>query len=316
MNPPSELRAGATDVQDRYRLQLASGPFIDLLPTRANTSIAWDGGARIGALVRLQAIALDPALRRAYPAFSAAAGGLATPQIRAVATAGGALLQRSRCWYYRQTTFDCFRKGGTSCPARLGDHRFGAAIDLGPCVSSHPATMGVALAAYDGLVETEGGRRLSVGELYGDGTDPSCDHHLPAGDVLAAVILPPPGSDERGAYKRAIGRELSEWPLVEVAVRLQVAGDRIIGAGMAAGAVANIPLRLAAVERALVGARLADAPRAAEAATVTGAVLPGMAFKLDLLRALVADVISEAIAGGASPPAPQDHAVLPWKVNP
>lgn len=316
MNPTSEFRAGATDVQDRYRRRLTSGPFVDLVPTPANTSIAWDGGARIGALVRLQAIALDPALGRAYPAFTAAAGGLATPQIRAIATCGGALLQRSRCWYYRQPAFDCYRKGGTSCPARAGDHRFGAAIDLGPCVWSHPATMGVPLAAYGGLVETEAGRRLSVSELYGDGTDPSCDHHLLPGEVLAAVILPTPGPDERGAYKRAVGRELAEWPLVEVAVRLQVEGDRIAVAGVAAGAVANIPLRLPAVERALVGARLADATRAAEAAHVPGSVLPGMGFKLDLLRALVADVISEAIAGSTLPPAPHDHAVLPWSVTP
>jgi len=313
---PSEFRAGGTDVQDRLRRGLVSGPFVDLVPTAANAAITWNGGARVGSLVRLQTLAADPRLMRAYPGFCAAAGGLATPQIRAIATCGGSLLQRSRCWYYRQNAFECFRKGGSSCPARLGDHRFGVVVDLGPCVAAHPATMGVALLAYDGQVEIAGGRRLTVGELYGDGTDPSCDHHLASDEVLAAAILPPPGTDERGAYKRAIGRELSEWPLVEVAARLRVEGDRIAEAGVAAGAVANIPIRLPDVERALVGQPIGDAVRAAEATKVGGPTLPDMAFKLDLLRALVADVLAEAASGRVRAPAALDHAALPWRTDP
>ena len=313
----SELRAGGTDVQDRFRRQLLKGPFRDLAPTAERTAIAsGPTGARIGALVRLQTIANDPRLIRSYPAFAAAAGDLATPQVRAVATCGGALLQRSRCWYYRQPAFDCYRKGGDACPARGGDHRYGVVIDLGPCIAAHPATMGVALAAYDGVVETESGRMLTTNELYGDGRDPSRDHQLDDDEVLAAVILPPPSRDERGAYKRAISRALAEWPLVEVAVRLQVEDDRIVRAAVAAGAVANIPIRVAAVENALLGRRTADAPAASEATHVDGRVIPDMAYKLDLLKVLIGDVITAAVSADRTAAAPTTFApALAWVVD-
>ena len=97
----------------------------------------------------IAAIAADARLTAAYPGIAAAVAGLATPQIRRVATLGGNLAQRSRCWYFRNPRIDCLKKGGSACPAREGNHLYGVAFDLGPCVAPHPSTMATALMAYD-----------------------------------------------------------------------------------------------------------------------------------------------------------------------
>ena len=81
--------------------------------------------------------------------MAASAHGLATPQIRHLATLGGNLAQRSRCWYFRNPHIACLKKGGSDCPARSGNHLYHVAFDLGPCVAPHPSTMAAALLAYD-----------------------------------------------------------------------------------------------------------------------------------------------------------------------
>jgi xanthine dehydrogenase YagS FAD-binding subunit len=83
--------------------------------------------------VTLARLAGDAQIRVGYPALAEAAGTMATPQLRRMATVGGNLLQHNRCWYYRNPATRCLRKGGTDCPARLGNHRYGVVFDLGAC---------------------------------------------------------------------------------------------------------------------------------------------------------------------------------------
>ncbi len=136
------IRAGSTDLMERRRLGLADGPLVDLRDLPGLDQIDWDaGGAKVGARVTIAAFAADPKIQAAYPGLAAAAGGLATPQIRAVATMGGSLLQRSRCWYYRNPEQQCLKKGGDRCLARAGDHLYHSCFDLGPCVAVHPSTI-------------------------------------------------------------------------------------------------------------------------------------------------------------------------------
>src|SRR5262249_41475253 len=144
----------------------------------------------------------------------------ATPQIRNVATLGGNLAQRSRCWYYRNPHIACFKKGAGSCPARSGNHLYGVAFDLGPCVAPHPSTMATALLAYEARIDTDHRTGLSIEALLGDGRDGTADHALQPGEVITAVALPPPLAGERAHYRRAVFRSKAEWPLVEVVVRL------------------------------------------------------------------------------------------------
>lgn len=302
---PGDLRAGGTDLQERRHLRIAGGPVVDLRDVPGLDAITWQGdGLRIGALVPLAALAEHPDVRRHYPAVAAAAGGLATPQIRQRATLGGNLLQHVRCWYYRRPGADCLRRGGATCQARAGDHDHHACFDRGPCVAPNPSTMATALLAHDVTIEAAGAPESTLAALYGEPAGGRAHHALPAGAVLTAVRLPKPQAHERAAYVRAISRARAEWPLVEAVARLVVEGDSIRAAVVTVGAVASVPLRLLAVERELVHQRpttdrlVAAAARAADGATP----LPGTAYKRDLLPGTVLEAIERALATDPTPP--------------
>lgn len=296
----TEFRAAGTDLSERRRSGVSIGPLIDLVPVPDMTSIAWgaDGAARVGASVNIAAIAADPQLARAYPGLAAAAGGLATPQVRTLATVGGNLAQRSRCWYFRSPHIDCLKKGGASCPARDGNHIFHVAFDLGPCVAPHPSTLAAALLAYDATVATDRRSGLSIAQLLGDGSDGRADNQLGDGEFIKTIQLGAPVAGERALYKRAIGRTYAEWPLVEIVVRAVVSGGSFQFVRIAAGGIAPVPLRLASAEAAAQGApaNAATAARVAEQAIVGAKPLPMTGYKLDLLKGLVQDLL-ERFAG-------------------
>ncbi|HWB80246.1 MAG TPA: FAD binding domain-containing protein, partial [Nannocystaceae bacterium] len=279
---------------------------VDLRDVKGNRAIEERGGGMVvGALAKIAELADHDRIKSGYPGLAEAAGGLATPQIRAMATVGGNLLQRTRCWYYRAPESQCFKTGGNACRARSGDHLFHACFDLGPCISVHPSTLGMALMAYEATVEVIGQPSRTIAELFGDGSDPSRDHQLPEGAVLAEIVLPPPKAGEQSAYMRAISRARAEWPLVEVLARVGVTNGAIAWARLAVGGVAPVPLRLHAVETALVGAP-ADASALVDIAarSTDGAKpLPMTGYKLDLLHGSIIEALERALAskpvGGA-----------------
>ena len=122
----AEFRAAGTDLSERRRSGVSTGPMIDISAAPETIGMHWsdDGRLRIGAFTTIAAIAADPRVAAAYPGLAASAQGLATPQIRHLATLGGNLAQRSRCWYYRNPHIACLRKGGPDCPARTGNHLY------------------------------------------------------------------------------------------------------------------------------------------------------------------------------------------------
>jgi xanthine dehydrogenase YagS FAD-binding subunit len=290
-----EFRASGTDLSERRRTGVSRGPLIDIVPTPEMTGIVWDaaGSARIGASTSIAAIAGDTGLAAGYPGLAAAAGGLATPQIRHLATLGGNLAQRSRCWYYRNPHIDCLKKGGDRCPARAGNHLYSVAFDLGPCVAPHPSTMATALLAYDASVATNRRPALTIEQLLGDGSNGAADHALLPGEMIEAVELPPSLAGERAAYKRAIGRATAEWPLVEVVARVVVEKGVFQFVRLAAGGVAPVPIRLTAAEAAAQGAPVSAATiaAAARAATQGAKPLPMTGYKLELLSGVVQDLL-------------------------
>ena len=292
-----EFRASGTDLSERRRSGVSRGPLVDIVPASAMVGIAWDaaGAARIGASTSIAAIAADARLAAAYPGVAAAAGGLATPQIRHLATLGGNLGQRSRCWYYRNPHIACLKKGGSECPAREGNHLYGVVFDLGPCVAPHPSTMATALLAYEAKVATNQRQDLSIGQLLGDGSNGAADHALKAGEMIETVELAPPLAGERAAYKRAISRAYAEWPLVEVVARVVVERGGFQLVRLAAGGVAPVPIRLSAAEAAAQGSAVAPATiaAAARAASVGAKPLPMTGYKLDLLAGLVQDLLEQ-----------------------
>lgn len=295
---PVVVRAGATDLTERRRLRLCPGPLLDLRDLPGLDAIEWDptGAATVGAKTRMAAVAADEALARAYPGLCAAAGALATPQIRAVGTLGGNLLQANRCWYYRNPDERCLKKGGSTCLAREGDHLYHACFDLGPCACVHPSTLGMALLAYEASVMVHGAPDRTVEALYGDGSDATRDHQLEPGAVLTHVVLPPPRPREQAAYFRSISRARSEWPLVEVLVRLVIEAGTVRFARVAMGGVAPVPLRLPRVEAALVGGPTSGEAlaRAAAIAKEGAEPLPMTEYKVALVEGTVLETLERA----------------------
>jgi len=291
-----EFRAAGTDLSERRRSGVSSGPLIDIAAT-GDASIAWaaDGAATIGALATIAAIADDARIKEAYPGVAASARGLATPQIRHLATLGGNLAQRSRCWYFRKPHIDCLKKGGSNCPARSGNHLYGVAFDLGPCVAPHPSTMAAALLAYEAKIATNRRNGLSIGELLGDGSNGRADHALGAGEMIKQIKLGVPLGGERARYKRAISRAYAEWPLVELCARVVVADGVFKFVRLAAGGIAPVPIRLSAAEAAIEGkpANAATIANAASKAIAGAKPLPMTGYKLDLLSGLVRDLAEE-----------------------
>lgn len=293
--PRAEFRAAGTDLSERRRSGVSRGPLVDLVRPSGANDIEWDAGgaARISAFASIAAIAGDPKLGAAYPGLTAAAAGLATPQIRHVATLGGNLAQHSRCWYYRDPHIACLKKGDSVCPAREGNHLYGVAFDLGPCVAPHPSTLATAFMAYDATVTTNLRQRLTIGQLLGDGSNGSADHALEAGEIIESIDLGIPVANERALYRRAISRSYAEWPLVEVVVRAVIVDGSFKLVRIVSGAIAPVPLRLTTAESAVQGA-------AANAVTIANAVaqsahgakpLAMTGYKLDLLRGLVRDML-------------------------
>lgn len=295
MTAIAEFRAAGTDLSERRRSGVSRGPLVDIAAGPESTTIEWgtDGTARIGAFVTIAALAADVRIAAGYPGIAASALGLATPQVRHLATIGGNLAQRSRCWYFRNPHIDCLKKSGSDCPARDGNHLYHAAFDLGPCVAPHPSTMAAALLAYDATVATDQRGALSIPELLGDGSDGTADHALHPGEMIRSIALPPPLAGERALYKRAISRTHAEWPLAEVCARAVVKDGAFQLVRLTAGGVAARPIRLTASETALQGkpANAAAIAEAAKLATSGAKPLPMTGYKLDLLSGLVKDLL-------------------------
>ena len=295
---PGEYRAAGTDLSERRRSGRSTGPIVDLtgLPGLTEITPTADGGVRIGALVTVDQVARA---LTAYPALAGTAAVLATPEIRQVATVGGNLLQRSRCAYYRNPAFSCFKSGGTGCPARDGHTLHSVADDRGPCIAPHASSVGMALLTYDATVEIAGGAARTLTDLFGDGSDGTRDHQLGDREILTSVALPAPLAGEQAGYERATSRRFAEWPLVEAVARVGLTDGVITTAAVGAGGVAPVPLRLTAVESHLIGQR----PDPAVLTEAAGKAADGFrplkqtAYKLPLLRTTVLDVLQRATIG-------------------
>jgi xanthine dehydrogenase YagS FAD-binding subunit len=300
MTQAIEFRAAGTDLSERRRSGVSTGPLMEIVPAADITGMHWgaDGSLRIGAYVTIEAIAADKQIATVYPGIAASARGLATPQIRHLATLGGNLAQRSRCWYYRNPHIACLKKGGSDCPARGGNHLYGVAFDLGPCVAPHPSTMAAALLAYDATVNTYQRSGLSIPDLLGDGSNGAADNALLAGEMIRGIELPAPRPGERAFYRRAISRSHAEWPLVEVCARALVTDGAFQFVRLTAGGIAPVPLRLQAAEAALQGkpANALNIQVAAKLAISGAKPLPMTGYKLDLLGGVVQDLLEKLAA--------------------
>src|ERR1700746_3919934 len=143
--------AGGVDALDLLKQQIAAPrALVDLngLKELQGIDATPDGGVRVGALARLSDIAAHPIVRARFAALAEAAGEAATPQIRNLGTVGGNLLQRPRCWYFRNPDIVCLKKGGDTCYAAKGLNRYHAILGGGPSFIVHPSNLAPALIAF------------------------------------------------------------------------------------------------------------------------------------------------------------------------
>jgi xanthine dehydrogenase YagS FAD-binding subunit len=300
VSPTDEILAGGTDLSERLRSGISNRSLVDISRLPGLDSITGGGGdsTTIGALVTIDEIGSSERVQVGYPALARPAQTLATPQIRAMGTMGGVLCQRTRCWYYRHPHLRCLKNGGDSCLAREGNNHYGVAFDLGPCAYPHPSSIALSLLAYGATFDTTTRQGVPIENLYGDGSDPTRDHLLAAGEMITSVTLPPPASGEHSAYVRLMSREWAEWPLVECVARLVMWDDTIDRAHVCVGAVANIPLRLPEIEAALTGR--APTPEtlsaAADHAIDRANPLEQTRYKLPMITATVLETLEKAVS--------------------
>lgn len=261
--------AGGTNLVDlmKYRVeQPAALVDINHLPL-AEIQPAADGGLTIGALVRNSDLANHPLVRTNYPLLSQALLSGASPQLRNMATTGGNLLQRTRCYYFTDVGFPACnkRQPGSGCAAIEGYNRIHAILgqtDKGPhskesCIATHPSDMCVAMAAIDAKVEVEsahGKRSIPFAEFHRlPGTEPQKDTTLREGELITAVTLPKARFARNAYYLKARDRNSYAFALVSVAAGLEMEGTTIRSAGLALGGVAHKPWRVPEAEAALAG---------------------------------------------------------------
>ncbi len=300
------VKAGGIDLLDLMKENLlAPDTLVNLKGIPGLDAVAPDGagGLRIGAMVTLAALAREPAVRAGFPAVADAVRRSASPQIRNVATLGGNLLQRPRCWYFRSEAFHCLRKGGEHCFALGGENQYHAIFDNFPCAIVHPSTVAttlVALGATAELVNAAGvTRQVRLEDFFvTSAKDVHRENDLKPREILTAVRLPPQPAGVGMAHVKQGQKESFVWPLADVAVVLDRSVDgRCTSAAVVLGAAAPTPHRAKAAESALVGEVIdeAMAREAAHAALEGATPLSHNRYKLPLFETLVRRAILAAV---------------------
>jgi xanthine dehydrogenase YagS FAD-binding subunit len=285
------------------------GRLVDInhLPGLDQTEHRPDGSVRIGALVRNADLAHDPVFAKRFPAVAEALLSGASAQLRNAATAGGNLLQRTRCAYFYDVSSACNKRTpGAGCDARGGDTRLHAILGWSEnCIATHPSDFCVPLVALDAVIEIEGstGRREVPLESFHllPGEAPQRETVLEPGELIVAVRLPAEAARfaAHTRYLKVRERTSYAFAVVSAVAALHIESGRIIDARLALGGVAAKPWRARAAEAALAGAR-PDANafhRAAEVALAEAKACGENGFKIELARRIVVRALMLAAAG-------------------
>jgi len=218
-----------------------------------------DGGLRLGALVTNAETAYHPQIEKRYPLLSRAILSGASPQLRNMATNGGNLLQRTRCYYFYDVATPCSkRQPGTGCSAIEGFNRIHAVLGTSDqCIAVHPSDMCVALAALEAVVHVtgkSGSRTIPFADFHRlPGDTPEIDSNLGRDEIITSIDLPSKGFAEHYAYLKVRDRKSYAFALVSVAAALEMSGPTITETRLALGGVAHKPWRDAQAEALLSG---------------------------------------------------------------
>jgi xanthine dehydrogenase YagS FAD-binding subunit len=306
-NPAAKFIAGGTNLIDLMKEDVERpAKLIDItrLPLKTVEQTP-GGGVRIGALVPNSDLAYHPLIEQRYPLLASAILAGASAQLRNMASTGGNLLQRTRCYYFYDVATPCNkREPGSGCSAVKGLNRIHAILGASEaCIATHPSDMCVALAALDAKVHVAGPageRMIAFADFHRLPADtPQFDTNLQPSEIVTAVELPPRGFAANYTYLKIRDRLSYAFALVSIAAALELEGDRIKEARLALGGVAHKPWRDMAAEATLRG-QAADRAAFARTADLMLRDAKGYehnSFKIDLARHGIVRALTQAAQG-------------------
>jgi xanthine dehydrogenase YagS FAD-binding subunit len=303
----AKFLGGGTNLVDlmRYNVEHPT-TLIDVTRLDFNQVVTTGNTTTIGAGVRNSDLANHETIRTNYPLLSQALLSGASPQLRNMATTGGNLLQRTRCYYFMDTAFPACNKRtpGSGCAALKSFNRIHAILGASnECIATNPSDMNVALAALNATVHVigpKGKRTIPFAEFHRlPGNTPQLDTNLQPGELITAVELPAPKFTRHSYYLKVRDRKSYAFALVSVAAGLEISGNTIQSAGLALGGVAHKPWRSLEAERFLVGAIASpDAfKKAADFALAGAQPQEHNAFKIELAKQGVVRALTLAAQG-------------------
>ena len=309
--PNARFIAGGTTLVDLMKLDVeVPNHLVDINglaarePSLAQVTSLPDGGVRIGALVRNSDLAWNSVIRQRFPVLSEALLAGASGQIRNMATVGGNLLQRTRCYYFRDTAMPCNkREPGSGCSAIGGHTRIHAVLGTSSnCIATSPGDMPVAMTALGATVRVRsasGERTIPLMDFYTvPGSHPERETVLQHGELITAVDIPALAFGVRSHYRKVRDRASYAFALASAAVAIDVVHGSVRDVRIALGGVATRPWRSIAAEHALKGKpATAAAFRAAAEVALHGAVAHGdNAFKIELAKRTLVRALSTVAA--------------------
>ncbi|HEX3470058.1 MAG TPA: xanthine dehydrogenase family protein subunit M [Silvibacterium sp.] len=291
------VKAGGIDLLDLMKEDIISPPKlvnIRNIDSLRGITISEDG-LHLGPLSTLSEIADHPEIRRNYSALADAAGHAATPQVRNMATLGGNLMQRPRCWYFRSSDFDCKKKGGGSdeCHAHTGENQYHAIMNNATCAMVHPSSTAVPLLAMDAQVQLtskRGKRMVPMSEFYVPPEKNVINETVvQPGELITSIIVPPPEAGTRSAYQKYGEKESFDWPIADAGVVLVMDGALCRKASVVLGVAAPTPIRSKAAEDVLTGKTIdeATARAAGQAAMRSATPLSQNGYKTQLFQTAI-----------------------------
>jgi xanthine dehydrogenase YagS FAD-binding subunit len=305
-DPGATFIAGGTTLIDLMKLNVERpSQLVDItrLPLATIEELP-DGGVRLGAMARNSDLAHHALIQARYPVLSQALLAGASPQLRNMATTGGNILQRTRCWYFRDTATPCNkREPGSGCSALHGANRMHAVLGTSDhCIATHPSDMCVALAALGATVRLHGpsgDRVIPFANFHRlPEAHPEQENVLQRGEMIVAVDVPRLSFATRSLYLKVRDRRSYAFALASAAVALDIRGGVIRDARVALGGVATKPWRSPGAEQALTGkVPGSDTFHAAAAAALDGAVPRSHnAFKVELAKRTLMRALARAAA--------------------
>jgi len=308
-NRDAKFLAGGTNLIDLMKVGAQTpNRLVDITHLALKKIERIPNGLRIGALATNTEVAVNRLVRETYPVLSEAILAGASPQLRNMATVGGNLLQRTRCYYFMDTAFPCNKRvPGSGCPAIPGYNHIHAILGASDkCIATHPSDMCVALAALDAVVRVEsarGKREIAIADFHRlPGDTPHIDTNLQPDELIVAVDLPASSFAKRSRYLKIRERAQYAFALVSVAAAMDIQNGRINAARLVLGSVAHKPWRAMEAEKFLTGAQANKETFAAAAeAAVRGAVAQKHnAYKIELAKRAVVRLLDEVAKGTTS----------------